>query len=304
MRSVPIVLLLAALVACERKAEVPAELPPVTLPVAASGAPDTGEYPDDRVTISVDAKGYVHCQGKQVNLDELGSTLSNLKEVYELDMRANGKSGFERLRGGGLASKLYVLLRADRQTPWQHIQWLMTILAEQKFYKLQLAVRSANDRLAKLDAYLPKDEHLPIPREPINEIRVAVHIVAGDEVAAKWGPEGTAISKPTLFQYRLGDRTYGTLDHVRKRIKVAKMAVRGLPHAKAVGEIQAGLRVPLQQVVAVLNEFHEQGMKVSLMPAFAVEDQHLWKSFIPSMDVRKRPYLPYPLENYPTPTPK
>lgn len=301
MKSVPIVLLLAALVACGKNAEVPVELPPVTLPVAASGAPDPGEYPDDRVTISVDAKGYVHCQGKQVNLDELGSTLSNLKEVYELDMRAKGKSGFERLRGGGLASKLYVLLRADRQTPWQHIQWLMTILAEQKFYKLQLGVRNADDRLAKLDAYLRKDEELPIPREPINEIRVAVRIVAGDEVAAEWGPEGMAISKPTLFQYRLGDRTHGTLDHVRKGIEVAKTAVRRLENARAVGEIQAGLKVPLQQVVAVLNEFHEQGMKVDLTPALAGEDLHLWESFIPSMDVRERRYLPYPLENDPTP---
>jgi biopolymer transport protein ExbD len=311
MKTVPIVLLLAALVACEDKPQAAANLPPLTLPVASQGVEDKGDDPHDRLIISVDEKGFVHFRGKKVTLDELGPILCNRKEIYNLKMRVKGKDGMEKLPGGGLASKLYVLLRADEDTPWQHVQWLMCILAESHLYKLQFAVRRAadtkaepeNTRLAaKMEAFLPRDDGiLPIPGEPPQEIRLAVHIVARKEVPAKWGPDDVPVSKPTAFKYRVGDRTFVTLEPVRKWIGAAKKAAQPAPNAKVVGEILAGHKVPLEQVVAMLNEFHAQGVKqVYFDPDFDDADELYWSGVIPGMDVRELPYLPYPLKNYPT----
>jgi len=329
MRSVPIVLLLAAVVACENKPQAPADLAqpdltPLTLPVASQGVADKGDDPHDRLVINVGAKGFVYWKGKKITLDELGAILSNRKEVYNLKMRAKGESGMEKLRGGGTASKLYVLLRADKETPWQHVLWLMTIMAEQKLYKLQLAVSRVADRAyteaeaarlgaewvdrappekprldAKLDAFLPRDEFHPPPGTP--ETRAVMHIMARKEIAAKWGPEGVPVRKPTAFKYRLGGRTFDSLEHVGKWIGDALRAARGAPGTQVVGEIQGGHKVPFKQIVAVLNQFHARGVtQVGFQPPLG-EEERFWSDYIPDMELRERAYLPYPLKNYPTP---
>jgi len=121
------------------------DLANLTLPLAHMADQDKADDPDDRVILNVDQQGYIMWKGKKVTLDELGAILGNLKEKYELKMRAKGKSGLEDLPGGGKASKLYVLLRADKETPWQHVQWLMTVMAEQKLYKMQFATKKFAD---------------------------------------------------------------------------------------------------------------------------------------------------------------
>jgi len=117
------------------------DLAALTLPIAYMAAEDKDNDPDERVILNVDREGFILYKGKKVNLDELGTILRNRKDQYELKMRRDGKSGLEDLPGGGKASKLFVLLRADKETPWQHVQWLMTVMAEQKLYKMQFATR-------------------------------------------------------------------------------------------------------------------------------------------------------------------
>jgi len=314
MRSVPIVLLLAAVVAGQGGAEAPAA-PPLTLPVASQGVVDKGDDPHHRLILTVDAKGFVTWKGKKVTLDELSAILGKRNEYFDLKMRAQGKSGHEDLPGGGKASKLYVLLRADKDTPWQHVQWLLTLLAEQRIYKLQFAVRRVADRSytreeaarlgaewvdrappkepqldAKLDAFLPIDRGIAAPRKaPV--IHAGIHIVARKEIAAKWGPDGVPVSKPTAFKYRMGDRTVDSLEHVGKWIGDALRAARGAPGTRVIGEIQAGHKVPFKQVVAVLSQFHARGVKQVDFRGTSIAGKGL----------RKLPYLPYPLKNYPTP---
>ena len=139
------------------------DLVELTLPVAYMAEEDKGQEEDDRVILNVDKYGVIYWKGTQKTLDELGTILSNARDKYELKMRQQGKSGLEDLPGGGKASKLYVLLRADKDTPWQHVQWLMTIMAEQKLYKLQFATKKFKDsnysetEAAALDARGPKD---------------------------------------------------------------------------------------------------------------------------------------------------
>jgi len=121
------------------------DLAQLTLPVASMAEQDKDNDPDDRVILNVDQFGQIHWKGKTVNLQELGTILDNMRERYDLKMRAAGKSGKESPAPGVEASKLYVLLRADKDTPWQHVQWLMTIMAEQKLYKLQFATKQFKD---------------------------------------------------------------------------------------------------------------------------------------------------------------
>ena len=121
------------------------DLVELTLPIAHMAEDDKGQEEDDRVILNVDRFGQVMWKQKNVNLDELGTILSNARDRYELKMRQLGRSGLEDVGGGLKASKLYVLLRADRDTPWQHVQWLMTIMAEQKLYKLQFATKKFRD---------------------------------------------------------------------------------------------------------------------------------------------------------------
>lgn len=121
------------------------DLVELTLPVAYMAEEDKGQEEDDRVILNIDKYGAIHWKGGQKTLDELGTILSTARDKYELKMRQEGKSGLEELPGGGKASKLYVLLRADKDTPWQHVQWLMTIMAEQKLYKLQFATKKFRD---------------------------------------------------------------------------------------------------------------------------------------------------------------
>jgi len=117
------------------------DLVELTLPIAYMAEEDKGQEEDDRVILNVDKYGAIMWKGQQKNLDELGTILSTARDRYALKMQQQGKSGLEDIGGGAKASKLYVLLRADKDTPWQHVQWLMTVMAEQKLYKLQFATK-------------------------------------------------------------------------------------------------------------------------------------------------------------------
>ncbi len=128
------------------------DLAEMTLPVAYMAEEDKNQEDDDRVVLNVDVYGGLMWKGKNVSMDELGTVLATARDKYELKMRQAGKSGTEELPGGGKASKLYVLLRADKDAPWQHVQWLMTIMAEQKLYKLQFATKKF------VDGFISKEE--------------------------------------------------------------------------------------------------------------------------------------------------
>ncbi|MHC4223958.1 MAG: ExbD/TolR family protein [Planctomycetota bacterium] len=120
------------------------DLANLTLPLAYKAVQDKADDPDDRLILNIDDMGRLLYKGKARTLDELGTILDQAKRVYNLKMRAKGKEGEDDF-GGMKASKLYVLLRADRDTPWQHVQWIMTIMAEQKLYKLQFATKKYVD---------------------------------------------------------------------------------------------------------------------------------------------------------------
>ena len=117
------------------------DLADLTLPIAHMADEDKADDPDDRVILNVDKEGQVLYKSRAITLDELGTILDKTKRLYDMKQKQKGKDGYEDVAPGVKASKLYVLLRADKDTPWQHVQWLMTIMAEQKLFKLQFATK-------------------------------------------------------------------------------------------------------------------------------------------------------------------
>jgi biopolymer transport protein ExbD len=123
------------------------DLVELTLPVAYMAQEDKGQEEDDRVILNVDKYGQIIWKQKNVSMEELGTILTNARDKYEIKMKQKNppESGWEDVGGGAMASKLYVLLRADRDTPWQHVQWLMMVMSEAKLYKLQFATKKYRD---------------------------------------------------------------------------------------------------------------------------------------------------------------
>ncbi|NJN14191.1 MAG: biopolymer transporter ExbD [Planctomycetes bacterium] len=112
------------------------DLAELTLPLAYMALEDKGDDPDDRLILNVDKQGQVLFRGDVKNLDELGTILNQAVRLYNIKKKGDGMA---EVAPGAKASKLFVLLRADKDTPWQHVQWIMTIMAEEKLYKCQFA---------------------------------------------------------------------------------------------------------------------------------------------------------------------
>ncbi len=117
------------------------ELANLTLPLAHTAVEDKDNDEDDRIILNIDDRGQLLYKGKAISLDELGARLENAKRLYERQQKRKGKTAFTMTKGGK-ASKLFVLLRADRNTPWQHVQWIMMVCADPRvgIYKIQFAV--------------------------------------------------------------------------------------------------------------------------------------------------------------------
>jgi len=115
------------------------DLAELTLPIAYMAQEDKDDDPDDRVILNVDKHGQVIWKSEARSLGELKTILDDQKILYQRKMRREGKDAFETLKSGAKATKLFVLLRADKDTPWQHVQWLMTVMAQAGYYKLQFA---------------------------------------------------------------------------------------------------------------------------------------------------------------------
>lgn len=153
----------------------------------------------------------------------------------------------------------------------------------------------------KLQAFLPTDKGInPIPQDPLNEIKVSVHIVARKEVTKQFGP-GTDparpkdeaaviqnVAMPTQVKYRFGDRETDELKTVYSWIMEGKQAAEGSENQKVLGEIKAAHKIPHKFVIAVLNKFSAAGL----------EKVDFFGTQIPKPEMRRKQFLPYPTSNY------
>jgi hypothetical protein len=72
--------------------------------------------------------------------------------VKELSRELQTKADLKREKGPGSPSEVFALLRADKDTPWQHVQYVMQVCADPKIalYKLQFATTTTADGKAAM----------------------------------------------------------------------------------------------------------------------------------------------------------
>lgn len=134
----------------------------IDAPLADMGEMDKGQEEDDRIVLNLDREGNVVFK-EPLSLDGLSEALRSVKARYHTKMRQQGKSGFE-TEDGVHFSKVYVLIRADRAASATHVGFLLHVLAEEGFYKIQFAVSREIGTPgpcvtldAKIQAFLPAD---------------------------------------------------------------------------------------------------------------------------------------------------
>jgi hypothetical protein len=215
-------------------------------------------------------------------LAKLGAFLGRARDEHDAKAKKAGKSGYRTLPGGAKVSTLFVAIDADPGTPWQHVQWIMTIAEEQKFWKLALKCEKRRITLC-----------LPAGAKPVKgapaEIVVPIHVVARAEKATPWG--GGMVLRPTTFKYREGNREVGNLAGVARLIQDAKKAAENADEPTIVaGVIEAGNKVPFTEMFDVLETFAKEGVA------------HVrCHGQVPVDEMRKAERLPYPAKNYETP---
>lgn len=120
------------------------EVEELKLPQAIYGKEDKATEKDRRVIINILAPEdranppdipEVKVKGKPYGLDDL-----------ERLMRTEADSKRE-TDGPGAPSAIFVLIRADKDTPWQHVQYVMQVCADPsiRIYKMQFATTKRDD---------------------------------------------------------------------------------------------------------------------------------------------------------------
>jgi biopolymer transport protein ExbD len=121
------------------------EIVDLLLPQAAHGVEDKASE-DVRIILNIkrpkdlanpDKLPTVTVRGQQLDLKELARELQTKADV-------------KRPGGPGTPSEIFALIRADRDTPWQHVQYVMQVCADPKIqlYKLQFATTKSADGTA------------------------------------------------------------------------------------------------------------------------------------------------------------
>ena len=112
------------------------EIEDLTLPEALHGSKDMGEKEKTRLIVNLlkDEKGgppMLKVKGIEMDLAAFGQFLAPFADQSREEARPR-------------ASDLFVLIRADKRSRWQDVQWVMQVCAETKIrvYKLQFATHN------------------------------------------------------------------------------------------------------------------------------------------------------------------
>lgn len=85
----------------------------------------------------------------------LGEWLDGRVLAYNEERRVQDERGFDDFPGGGLASKIYVILRIDRRAPWGAVHEMLRRVGQRSLYKVRFLVAAGGGRRSFLQAFLP-----------------------------------------------------------------------------------------------------------------------------------------------------
>jgi biopolymer transport protein ExbD len=229
-------------------------LVPMNLPVASMSLQDRDDDPDDRVIVNLTATGRLVCADKALTLEEFSGYLQQQADAYDRKMQTLGKEGREDVGAERPWSKLYVLLRVDRDAPWEHVRWLLAELSARGFYKIQFAAGRGT---------LPACSQEELERQ-----------WAGQDIS---GPVATLDRKLYCFQPVSIDPVVDCEVSIRgspARYEFAERStqdpaelaswLRGAPRdrtGKDLGRIDADRHTRFGDVVSAINAFHMAGLE-------------------------------------------
>jgi biopolymer transport protein ExbD len=233
------------------------DIAPIDLPVAGRSVPDRADDPDDRLILNLDSKGGIPFKRKERSLDEIGIVLDQAKRIYDLKMRSKGKQGHVEIEPGVRRSRLFVLIRADKNAPWQQVSWILKTIADNGLCKVQFATqREVDMRYSRAEAaLLGADWRTRRPPPPYQlEAKLPCFLPVGPadpklvviRIRILPGAKGRPV-------YRLGSREIDDILEVGRSLQAAGPQSRGV--------LEADAEVPHKFVVAVLNLFRAAGIE-------------------------------------------
>jgi len=224
------------------------DVAPMCLPVASMAAEDRDNNRDARLIINLDKHGQILWCGEPKSLDDMRKILDEQKRLYDLRQKAKGKSGYEGATFEREWSRLFVLLRADKDAPWLHVKWILSLLEEERIFKLQFGVMKFADL-----SYTPEEARaLGVARR--DELPSAARFLD----AKLWCFLSTAEPAPRDIFIDV-DLDGTDLEAARREIEKQWKGVRGKGR-RVKGRISASDRTPFKRVVAYVNAFHEVGV--------------------------------------------
>lgn len=141
------------------------EVEELKLPQALYGTEDLAQEKERRIIINILGPERDRQTGELLFPNAVPPKIPTIKvkgQQYDLPklerfMRTQADLDREPPGGPGAPSAIYVLIRADKGTPWQHVQYVMQVCAQPNIaiYKMQFATTKREDGKATTSADMP-----------------------------------------------------------------------------------------------------------------------------------------------------
>jgi biopolymer transport protein ExbD len=276
----------------------------VTLPLAPSASVDPGPSATNRIILNLTRHGQVRVGGKQRSLKELLAWFAI--EAYP---KPRTNKNVPR-----------VLLRVDRDAPWQHVMHVASVLQRSGLKQVEFGVRLRADRRDSVrrtlqagvqrstDSASPEGyfavrlrPHQPIPTTLIEKLRTSKDVrrdrlilTSEREVSASWGPKATRKAAKIPLNVRVewnGRPTYSPRvlrAWIRSSVINRARAFISASAARTRVIVGASEKVPARYVIASMSRLRTQGWREIW---FFVSLSHT------ASRLRSAPSLPYPKTN-------
>jgi len=252
-------------------------------------APRVGELPEKalfgHILIELDEDGVLWVRGKPVNLNQAAAeTLRHTEERAKVRKR-EGKPGMDELRPGVKGSNVVVLLRAHEAVPWRQVQWLMTMLHDQKAYKVEFVARDRRGRVGTVKAWLSLDAttdagmEITVDEDEEDPPAPGIARLKVKGVGARQRQYGKKeVTVPESVSYAAGrDRT----NNPKRVATLLRRALRKSPEKRL--ELRPEATVPVSAIVPILDVARKEAESVDLI-----------ELKLPSKTIRAARPLPWP----------
>lgn len=199
--------------------EVTGARPRIDPPISVTA--ESEHDPEDRCVVSIARDGRPWRKGARCDLADLGTALREEVDAFERRCRTRGVTGTLEIAGGARASRLVLLLRVDRSTPWAAVHDVLRRAGDQGLFRIQFLARPA-DRWESRS--LPA--HLPWKGEP--RAAIAIGVRRGPDGAAVYTLAGVEAPDPAALRDRLS-ALRRQADESGQRLTPAIDAARDMP---------------------------------------------------------------------------